>query len=234
MFAEQLAEQEPLRLLQLSAEVVRAHAVRLIDDDQVPFSFLELRLELLVAGQLVHPGDQERVGLEDIEVDVGVNELVGQQVEPQPELEEQLVLPLLHQATWRDDQALPHVVAEKQLFDVQAGHDRLPGAGIVGKQEAQRGTRKQLAVHRTDLVRQRPYVAGGDGQHRVEQPGQRNPLGLGDELEVGSRCVERTATGLRDAELVLVLPEHHLLAKGCPRWSCRSIRAHRSRATARR
>jgi hypothetical protein len=45
-------------------------------------------------------------------VDVGVNELVGQQVEAQSEFEEQLVLPLLHQAIWRDDQPLPDVVAE--------------------------------------------------------------------------------------------------------------------------
>ena len=90
----------------------------------------------------------------------------------------------------------------------------LPAPGIVGEQEAQRRAGKQLAIHRADLVRQRPYVAGGDGQHRVEQAGQRNPLRLGDELEVGGWCVERAAAGLRDAELVLVLPEHHLLAKG--------------------
>ena len=47
-------------------------------------------------------------------------ELVGQQVEPQPELEEQLVLPLLDQAAGGDDQALLDVVAEQQLLDVEA------------------------------------------------------------------------------------------------------------------
>jgi hypothetical protein len=59
---------------------------------------------------LRHPHPQGEA--KDIELDVGINELVGQQVEAQPQLEEQLVLPLLHQATWRDDQALPDIVAE--------------------------------------------------------------------------------------------------------------------------
>ena len=51
---------------------------------------------------------RSRVGsfLEDVEVDVGIDELVGQQVEPQPKLEEQFVLPLLDQSTGSDDQAL--------------------------------------------------------------------------------------------------------------------------------
>ncbi len=45
---------------------------------------------------------------------------------------------------------------------------------------------EQLAVHRADLVRQRLHVAGGDRQHRVEQAGQRDPLRLGDQLEVAA------------------------------------------------
>ena len=67
---------------------VGSHAVGLVDDDQVPLGLLELGLERLVAGELIHPRDQKWVALEDVEVDVGVDELVGQQVEPQPELEE--------------------------------------------------------------------------------------------------------------------------------------------------
>ena len=104
-----------------------------IDDDQVPLGLLELGLQLLVAGQLIHPGDQEGVGVEDVEVDVGVDELVGQQVEPQPELEEQLVLPLLDQPARGDDQALADVVAQQEFFDVEPGHDGLAGAGVIGE-----------------------------------------------------------------------------------------------------
>lgn len=89
-----------------------------VDDDQIPLRLLELSLEFLVTGELIHARDQQRVGFEDVEVDVGVDELVGQQVEPQPELEEQFVLPLLDQSTGSDDQALLDVVAEQQLLDV--------------------------------------------------------------------------------------------------------------------
>ena len=84
-----------------------------IDDDEIPFSLFELRLQLWVAGELVHPGDQQGIGLKDVEVDVGVDQLVGQQVEPQPEFEEQFVLPLFDQAAGSHDQALPHVVAQQ-------------------------------------------------------------------------------------------------------------------------
>ena len=76
--AEHLAQLEALGLLQLATEVVGAHAVGLVDDDQVPLGFLELGLEFLVAGELVHAGDQQGIGVEDVEVDVGVDELVGQ------------------------------------------------------------------------------------------------------------------------------------------------------------
>ena len=51
MLAEQLAELEALGLLELAAEVVRAHPVRLVDDDQVPLGLLELRLELARCGR---------------------------------------------------------------------------------------------------------------------------------------------------------------------------------------
>ena len=72
--AEQFAELEALGLLQLSAEVVGGHAVCFVDDDEVPFGVLELGLQLLVAGELVHPRDEQGVGLEDVVVDVGVDQ----------------------------------------------------------------------------------------------------------------------------------------------------------------
>ena len=155
--AEQLAELEALGLLELAAEVVGAHPVRLVDDDEVPLGLGELGLQLLVAGELVHPGDQQRVRARTTTgVDVRRRSSCGrEEVEPQPELEEQLVLPLLDQAAGRDDQAPLDVVAEQQLLDVEPGHDRLAGAGVVGEQEAQRRARQQLAVDRADLVRQR-------------------------------------------------------------------------------
>ena len=62
-------------------------------------------------------------------------------------------------------------------------------------------------------MRQRLHIAGRHGEHRVEQAGQRDPLRLGDQLEVGRGRVERAAAGLRDRQVALVLAEHDLLAE---------------------
>ena len=59
--AEQLTELEALCLLQLAAEIVRAHPVRLVDDRPDPTRFPQLSLEFVVARQLVHSGDQQRL-----------------------------------------------------------------------------------------------------------------------------------------------------------------------------
>ena len=63
-----------------------SHAVCFVDDDEIPLGLSELVLELLVAGELVHSGDQQRVGVEDVEVDVRVDQLVRQQVKAQAKL----------------------------------------------------------------------------------------------------------------------------------------------------
>ena len=72
-----------------------------------------------------------------------------------------------------------------------------PGSSASRNRSGVRG--QQLAVDGADLVRQRLHVAGGDGQHRVEQAGQGDALGLGDQLEVGGVGVEGAAAGLGDA-----------------------------------
>ena len=64
-----------LGLLELAAEVVRAHAVRLVDDDEIPVGALEPGLQFFVAGELVHPSDEQRVLLERVAVDAGVDHL---------------------------------------------------------------------------------------------------------------------------------------------------------------
>lgn len=170
--AQSLAELEPPRLRQPPAEPVRAHPVRLVHDDQVELGVVELGGQGLVAGELVHPRDEQRMLLEHGRAERGVEHRGAQDVEAQAELEEQLVLPLVDQPAGRHDQAAFHVVAEQQLLDVQPGHDGLAGARVVGRQEPQRRSVEHLAVHRPDLVRQRLHVAGGHRQHRVEQPGQ--------------------------------------------------------------
>ena len=165
---EELAELVALGLLQLVAEVMRGHPVRLIDHDQVPVGALQLLLELVGPGELVHPRDQQVVPGEDVAVRLRVRELPGQQLEGQAELLPQLVLPLLDKPAGRDDQAALQVTAEHQLLDIEARHDRLACAGVVGEQEPQRGPLDQLAVDGLDLVRERFEVGGVDREHRVE------------------------------------------------------------------
>ena len=115
--------------------------MRLVDDHQVPVGLLELVLEVVGAGKLVHPRDEQVVPGEDmLPSGLGVGELAGEQLERQAELLPQFVLPLLDQPAGRDDQAALQVAAEHQLLDVEAGHDRLARAGVVGEQEAQRGS----------------------------------------------------------------------------------------------
>ena len=105
----------------------------------------------------------------------------------QAELLAQLVLPLLDQTAGRDDQAALQVAAEHQLLDVEAGHDRLARAGVVGEQEAQRGSLDQLAVDGLDLVGERLKIARMHGEHRVEPARHPYPERLGGELELRRR-----------------------------------------------
>ncbi len=131
----------------------------------------------------------------------------------EPELQIQLVLPLIDQAAGRDDQAAPDVLAQDQLLDVEARHDRLAGAGIVGEQEAQRCARQQLAVDRAQLMGQRPDVRRRHRQHRVKQAGKLDPLALGDQLEVRGRSVERTRLRISDSEILLGVTAENALAE---------------------
>ena len=207
---EELAELVALGLLQLVAEVVGGHPVRLVDHDQVPVGALKLLLELIGPGELVHPRDQQVVPGEDVAVRLGVRELPGQQLEGEAELLPQLVLPLLDKPAGRDDQAALQVTAEHQLLDVEARHDRLPGAGVVGEQEPQRGPLDQLAVDGLDLVRERFEVGGVDREHRVEPAGHPDPERLGGELEggrVGGEVVGGGALGQLQAGFVVAVEE---------------------------
>ena len=211
--AEQLAELVALGLLQLVAEVVRRHPVRLVHDYQVPVGPIQLVLEVVGTRQLVHPGDQQLVLGENGVLGgwrLGVGELPGEQLEVQPELVAQLILPLLHQAAGRDDQAAFQVAAEHQLLDVQARHDRLARARVVGEQEPQRRPAEQLAVDGLDLVRERLQVGGVHREHRVEPAGHPDPQRLGGQLErrgVRGEVVGGASLGQFQAWLVIAVQE---------------------------
>ena len=117
------AGQQPPELVALgvpdfASEERRRHLVRFVADHQVVAAVRgsELRVDILVAGQLVQPGDGE-IGFEEPVAGAGRLELVvGQEVEGKVETAVELVLPLLDQASRADHQAALEVAARDQLL----------------------------------------------------------------------------------------------------------------------
>ncbi len=128
----------------------------------------------------------------------GLELVVGEDLERQVEAPVELVLPLLGEAAGADDEAALEVAAGDQLLDEQARHDGLPGAGVVGEQEAQRLPGQHGLVDRGDLVRQRIDHRGVDGEHGVEEVREADALRLGDEAEEGAVAVEAPGAALLD------------------------------------
>ena len=105
-----------------------------------------------------------------------LHHVAGQDRKVQLELFCQFVLPLLNQAAWSHHKATLKITAGDQLLDQQAGHDRLPGAWIVGQQKPQRLTWNHVSIDSRDLVGQGIHKAGVDGEIGVEKVGQLDPI----------------------------------------------------------
>ena len=216
--ARQTRQQPPelvaLGIPDFASEKRRRHLVRLVADHQVVAAVRgpELRVDILVAGQLVQPGDGE-IGFEEPVAGTGCLELViGQDVEREVEAAVKLVLPLLDQASRADHQTALEVAARDQLLDEQPGHDRLAGAGIVGEQKAQRLARQHGLVHGGDLVRQRLHQGGVHREDGIEQVGEADAARFG--YETVGRAVPVEAPGaplLDDFEAGFVVAVKDLL-----------------------
>ncbi|GIX27872.1 MAG: hypothetical protein KatS3mg123_1753 [Burkholderiales bacterium] len=92
--ASSLPELVALGVLDLVAEEVRGHLVRLVHDDEVPVGLLQLGLTSSFRGQLVEARDDEVL----LENQLPVREargVVGHDLEGRLELADELVLPLL-------------------------------------------------------------------------------------------------------------------------------------------
>jgi hypothetical protein len=89
-----------------------------------------------LAGQLIHPRDQLRSFVEGRSAERALGQIRAEELEAQPELQVQLVLPLLYEPARRHDQAPTHVLSQHQLLDVEPSHDRLAGARVISEQEA--------------------------------------------------------------------------------------------------
>ena len=189
---QQAAQLETLRLGHLARprRVVGAHPVGLVNDGDLPGDVAELLHEFLAAGDLVHPDDEVIVLGEDVAALGVVDHLPVEHLEPQVELGSQLLPPLLDQAARGDDDGTLAVRAQDELLDVEPGHDRLPGARVVGEQETQWDARQHLLVDRPDLVRQRIDVGTVDSSHRVVEGGVLDAQRLSGQLEIVRGGVE--------------------------------------------
>jgi hypothetical protein len=163
----------------------------------------------------------------------GFELVVGENLEGQVKAPVEFVLPLLGQAAGADDQAALQVAARDQLLDEQAGHDGLAGAGVVGQQEAQRLARQHGLVDGGDLVRQRLDDGGMHGQHRIEQVGQADALGLGNQAEQRAIAVETPGPALFDDFQRGFVVDKAARWRPCRLGSCRSVPALRNRTTGR-
>ena len=167
------------------------HAVCLVDHGDVPVHLGKLFHQVFVAGDLIHSHNQPVVVGEDVAAVGVVDHLAVENLETQVELGGQFLAPLLHQPAGSDDDRPFAIGTQDQFLDVEAGHDRFPGARVVGQQEPQRETRKQFLVHGADLMRQRVHIRAVDRDHRVVQGGVLDAQRLRREPELIRVAVKR-------------------------------------------
>ena len=96
-----------------------------------------------------------------------------------------LPLPIAHEPRRRDDQHPANPAPEQHLAHVEPGHDGLAGAGVVGKQKAQRLLRQHSLVDRNSLVWKRVDPCGLARECRIELVSVRQAIGFRDQQHGG-------------------------------------------------
>ena len=92
----------------------------------------------------------------------------GRDAKPQPEQRPQLALPVADEPGRRHDEHAADSAAGQHLADVEAGHDRLAGSGVVRQQEPQGLLRDHPLVDRDALVGQGVDARDLGGEGRIE------------------------------------------------------------------
>ncbi len=204
--AELFRQVESLGALDLLAKEVRGELVSFVEDDQVPGATLELGLQVLVAGNLVQAEDELVVVLKGVAAWRGLLQHVREDPELQPEFLEEFIAPLLDQAARGNDEHAAGIGAHDQFADIQAGHDRLACARVIGQDVPQGLPWQHRFLHGRDLVGERLDIGGMDSHHRVEQEGQIHPLGFDRQLKGLAVAVEAPWASLGgDVDLRLVM-----------------------------
>ena len=114
------------------------HAVRLVDDDEIPMDLPQAGQNIVALGE-VERGDDLRSFEELVDPELLAEIAALDDLELLVELLLQLALPLEGEVGRADDEDALDQAAQLQFPDEQPGHDRLAGAGVVGEQEADLG-----------------------------------------------------------------------------------------------
>ncbi len=90
-----------------------------IADNEIPAAVggFEFLLHILIAGELVQPGDDKIVFQKPIACTGGFKLIISENIEGKLKAAIQFVLPLFGQTAWADYQATLQVPAGDQLFD---------------------------------------------------------------------------------------------------------------------
>ena len=203
--AQQLAQGVTLALVGL---VARRHAVRLVNDDQVPMHLPQPGQDVGALGEVERSDDLSvRHPLVDAELVAKVATLEDK--EGFVELFLELALPLEGQVGRTDHENPFDEAAQLELADEQAGHDGLTGAGVVGQQETYAGQLEEVFVDGFQLVRQRIDARDGKPEIGVELVGNAERIRLqADSQETSITIVRECGIGngqVRD----VVRAEHH-------------------------
>jgi hypothetical protein len=113
--------------------------VGFIASDEVPVGIRELRLDILIATQLIQ-ADGHWVLREPIAGARRFQLVVRQNLEGKLKSLIEFVLSLLREISRAHDHAAVQVTADQQFFDEQTSRDCFAGAGIIGQKGPQRST----------------------------------------------------------------------------------------------
>ena len=146
------------------------HAVRLVDDRQVPARLTQTGQDIGPLGEVERHDDlfllQPPVDAEPV-ADVAAPENEERLVELLPEL----ALPLERQVRGANHDYPFGKSAQLELPHEEARHHRLAGAGVVGEQEPHRGQFEQMFVDGLEPMRERVHPGYREAEIRVELPG---------------------------------------------------------------
>ena len=132
------------------------HAVRLVDDHQIP---AHLRQSGQYVGALcqVERGDDLTLLQPLVDPELFADVTALEHDELLVEFLVELALPLEREVRGTDDQRPFDEAAQLELTDQQAGHDGLAGARVVGEQEAHARQLEEVLVHGFELVGKRVH-----------------------------------------------------------------------------